>query len=230
MDAIRSVLVPLHPEGWRFVGIFSVVTLGLFWLWSPLGWLGVVLTCWCAYFFRNPDRVTPARDGLIVSPADGVVQMIVDAPPPPELDMGDEPRTRVSVFMNVFNVHVNRVPASGTISALAYHPGKFLNATLDKASEHNERQSVRMTTDQGKDIVFVQIAGLVARRIRCDLADGQVVAAGERFGLIRFGSRLDIYLDDGMAPLVAVGQLAVAGETVIADTGSDETARAGAVR
>lgn len=230
MDAIRSVLVPLHPEGWRFVGIFSAITLVLFWLWTPLGWLGAVLTCWCAYFFRNPDRVTPDRDGLVVSPADGVVQMIVEAAPPPELDMGDAPRTRISVFMNVFNVHVNRVPASGTISALAYHPGKFLNATLDKASEDNERQSVRMTTDQNKDIAFVQIAGLVARRIRCDLADGQVVEAGERFGLIRFGSRLDIYLDDGMTPLVAVGQLAVAGETVIADTRSDEPARTGVVR
>ena len=227
MEAIRSVLVPLHPEGWRFVGIFAAITLVLFWIWSPLGWLGVVLTCWCAYFFRNPDRVTPTREGLLVSPADGVVQMIAEAVPPPELDMGDTPRLRVSVFMNVFNVHVNRVPATGTITGLAYHPGKFLNATLDKASEHNERQSVRMTTDQGKDIAFVQIAGLVARRIRCDLADGQTVAAGERFGLIRFGSRVDVYLDDGMAPLVAVGQIAVAGETVIADTRSDEAARTG---
>jgi phosphatidylserine decarboxylase len=227
MDTIQSVLVPIHPEGRRFIAIFAAVTLLLFWAWTPLGWLGVVLTLWCAYFFRNPDRVTPQREGLLISPADGVVQMIVDATPPPELDMGDTPRTRISVFMNVFNVHVNRVPTGGVITGLAYHPGKFLNATLDKASEHNERQSVRMTTDQGKDIAFVQIAGLVARRILCELRASQQVSAGERFGLIRFGSRVDVYLDDGMIPMVAVGQTAVAGETVIADMKSDETAREG---
>lgn len=227
MDAIRSVLVPIHPEGRRFIAIFAAVTLLLFWAWTPLGWLGVVLTLWCAYFFRNPDRVTPQRDGLLISPADGVVQMIVNAVPPPELDMGDTPRTRISVFMNVFNVHVNRVPTGGVITGLAYHPGKFLNATLDKASEHNERQSVRMTTDQGKDIAFVQIAGLVARRILCELRVSQQVSAGERFGLIRFGSRVDVYLDDGMTPMVAVGQTAVAGETVIADMKSDEAPREG---
>ncbi len=227
MDAIRSVLVPIHKEGWRFVAIFAGLSVLLFALWAPLGGLGAILTAWCAYFFRNPERVTPERDGLVISPADGVVQMITDAAPPPELDMGEQPRVRISVFMNVFNVHVNRVPASGTVTGLAYHPGKFLNATLDKASEDNERQAVRMTTSDGKDIAFVQIAGLVARRILCDLGDGQAVTAGERFGLIRFGSRVDVYLDDGMTPMVAVGQTAIAGETVIADTGTDELARTG---
>jgi phosphatidylserine decarboxylase len=227
MDAIRSVLVPIHEEGWRFIAFFAVATFLLFLVFEPFGWVGVVLTCWCAYFFRNPDRVTPQRDGLLVSPADGVVQMITEAVPPPELDMGDAPMTRVSVFMNVFNVHVNRVPADGVITNLAYHPGKFLNATLDKASEDNERQAVRMTTDQGKDIAFVQIAGLVARRILCELKTDQQVSAGERFGLIRFGSRVDVYLDDSMTPMVAVGQTAVAGETVIADSNADEPAREG---
>jgi phosphatidylserine decarboxylase len=227
MDAIRSVLVPIHGEGWRFIAFFAVATMLLFLVWTPLGWIGVVLTTWCAYFFRNPDRITPQRDGLVVSPADGIVQMITDAVPPPELDMGDAPMTRISVFMNVFNVHVNRIPVNGIITALAYHPGKFLNATLDKASEDNERQAVRMTTDQGKDIAFVQIAGLVARRIMCDLTTDQQVSAGTRFGLIRFGSRVDVYLDDSMTPMVVVGQTAVAGETVIADDKADEPAREG---
>lgn len=230
MDAIRSVLVPIHKEGWRFVAVFAAISALLFWAWAPLGWIGAVLTGWCAYFFRDPERVTPARDGLVVSPADGVVQMITNAVPPPELGMGERERTRISVFMNVFNVHVNRVPASGVITGLAYHPGKFLNATLDKASEDNERQAVRMTTDRGQDIAFVQIAGLVARRILCGLSDGQQVSAGERFGLIRFGSRLDVYLDHGMTPLVAVGQTAVAGETVIAETGTDAPAREGVIQ
>ena len=227
MDAIKSVLVPIHKEGWRFIAIFGGVAVLLFLVWPPLGWLGVILTCWCAYFFRNPDRVTPQRSGLVISPADGVVQMIEDAVPPPELDMGDAPMTRISVFMNVFNVHVNRVPATGVVTGLAYHPGKFLNASLDKASEHNERLAVRMTTDQGKDIAFVQIAGLVARRILCEIATDQQVEAGERFGLIRFGSRVDVYLDDSMTPMVAVGQTAIAGETVIADSNADEPAREG---
>ncbi|MFQ5535758.1 MAG: phosphatidylserine decarboxylase, partial [Sphingomonadales bacterium] len=172
----------------------------------------------------------PIRAGLLVSPADGVVQMVVKAPPPPELDMGDEPRTRISVFMNVFNVHVNRVPADGEITGLAYTPGKFFNATLDKASEDNERQAVRMTTAEGKDIAFVQIAGLIARRIVCYIEEGRKVAAGERFGVIRFGSRVDIYLDEGMNALVIPGQTTVAGETVLADCKSKEARRKGETR
>lgn len=227
MDAIRSVLTPIHPEGRRFIAIFVVATVILFWIAAPLGWIGVVLSAWCAYFFRDPARLTPVRGGLYVSPADGVVQMITKSPPPAELDMGSAPRTRISIFMNVFDVHVNRVPADGAITGLHYRPGKFLNASLDKASEDNERQAVSMRTEGGKELAFVQIAGLVARRIVCDLLEGQEVRAGERFGMIRFGSRLDVYLDEGVAPLVCVGQRAVAGETVLADEGATETARRG---
>jgi phosphatidylserine decarboxylase len=202
----------------------------LAWWIEPLGYLGAVLTAWCAYFFRNPDRVTPTRKGLVISPADGVVQSIVRAAPPAELEMGDAPLTRVAVFMNVFNVHVNRAPIDGAITAVSYRPGKFLNASLDKASEDNERQSLKITTAEGKDIAFVQIAGLVARRILCWAKEGDQMKAGERFGLIRFGSRVDVYLPDGTEPLVAVGQTAVAGETVLADLASEEQARAGETR
>ena len=230
MDTIMSVLTPIHREGHKFIAAFAVATVILFLIWDPLGWIGVILTAWCAYFFRDPSRVTSTRDGLIISPADGVVQMIERAVPPPELGMGSDARPRISIFMNVFNVHVNRVPASGTIDAQAYRSGKFFDASLDKASEENERQAVRMTTSDGKDIAFVQIAGLVARRIKCDLHDGQTVQAGERFGLIRFGSRVDVYLEPDMQPLVLEGQVTIAGETVLADTQSDETARYGETR
>ncbi len=225
MDALRTVVVPIHPDGRKFVLLFAVVTVVLFFIAAPLGWIGVVASAWCAYFFRDPPRYVPSRTGLLVSPADGRVQMIVQAPPPPELEMGPAPRTRISIFLNVFDVHVNRAPASGTITKAHYRPGKFFNAALDKASEDNERQSVRMTTDEGEDIAFVQIAGLVARRILCDLHEGQQVEAGERFGLIRFGSRADVYLAEGTAPLVAVGQRVIGGETVIADARSGEKAR-----
>ena len=230
MDALKDVIVPINREGHRFIAIFAVATIILFWIADPLGWLGVLLTCWCVYFFRDPERVTPNRDGLIISPADGVVQAIEMAMPPEELSMGDEPRQRIAIFMNVFNVHVNRIPIDGEITAVAYRPGKFLNASLDKASTDNERQAIRMTTSLGQDIAFVQIAGLVARRIVCGLYEGQRVRAGARFGMIRFGSRVDVYLDAGMAPLVAVGQIAVAGQTVLADGESDEARRRGGVR
>ncbi|MBC8242530.1 MAG: phosphatidylserine decarboxylase [Alphaproteobacteria bacterium] len=230
MDALKAVMVPINREGYRFIAIFAVATMILFWIADPLGWLGVVLTCWCVYFFRDPDRITPTRDGLIISPADGVVQSIEMAVPPEELGMGDKPRQRIAVFMNVFNVHVNRIPIDGEITAVSYRPGKFLNASLDKASTDNERQAIRMTTSMGQDIAFVQIAGLVARRIVCGLYEGQRVHAGARFGLIRFGSRVDVYLDEGTAPLVVVGQTAVAGETVLADCDGDEARRQGEVR
>ena len=230
MDTIRSILTPIHPEGHRFVAIFALVTLILFWIWDPLGWIGAVATLWCTYFFRNPARITADRAGLYISPADGVVQQIKDAAPPPELDMGTAPRTRISIFMNVFDVHVNRIPADGEITALHYRSGKFFNASLDKASEDNERQAVRLRTAGGKDLAFVQIAGLVARRIVCNLLEGQKVRAGERFGMIRFGSRVDVYLDDGVAPLVCVGQRAVGGETVLADENAGEAARKGEPR
>ncbi len=227
---VRSTFAPIHREGWPFVAVFAAIAAVLWWLWTPLGVAGAVLTAWCAYFFRNPERVTPLREGLVVSPADGTVQMIEAAAPPPELEMGETSRMRISIFMNVFNVHINRIPAGGTVEALAYRPGKFLNASLDKASEHNERNSVRLRCADGHELAFVQIAGLVARRIRCWIAEGQAVSAGERFGLIRFGSRVDVYLPDGTAPLVCVGQTAVAGETVLADLGSAEEQREGEIR
>ena len=226
-SSFEQFLVPLHPEGWRFVALFALVTLVLFWLWSPLGWIGVVATVWCAYFFRDPPRVTPSREGLVISPADGVVCMIAQVPPPPELTMGDAPMTRISVFMNVFNVHVNRIPVSGTIVDKAYIPGQFLNASLDKASVFNERNAVRLKMTDGRDIAFVQIAGLVARRIRCDVERNDSVRTGERFGLIRFGSRVDVYLPSDVAPQVIVGQTTVAGETVLADLAGTEPAREG---
>jgi len=230
LDSVRSVFVPIHPEGWRFIGIFALITLGVGLFWAPFLFIGGLLTGWCAYFFRNPDRITPAREGLVISPADGVVQMIESAAPPPELEMGAAQLTRISIFMNVFNVHVNRAPVDGRIEKLAYRAGKFLNASLDKASEHNERQSVRMALDDGRDIAVVQIAGLVARRIMIWVEEGQGILAGERFGLIRFGSRVDVYLPDGVSPLVCVGQIAVAGETVIADLAAGESPREGEQR
>ena len=227
---LKIVMVPINPAGWPFIGLFAAATAGLFWALQPLGWIGVVLTLWCTYFFRDPDRVTPVREDLVISPADGVVQLIDEAVPPAELGMGDAPLPRICVFMNVFNVHVNRIPVDGAIAAIAYRPGKFFNASLDKASEFNERMSIRMNSRNGKDIAFVQIAGLVARRIKCDLVEGQTVKAGQRFGLIRFGSRVDVYLREGTTAMVALGQLTVAGETVIADLTSQETARMGEVR
>jgi phosphatidylserine decarboxylase len=230
MDTLRSVLVPIHREGWRFIAIFAIVTLVLFAIAKPLGWLGVIATLWCVYFFRDPPRVAPTRSGLILSPADGVIQMIGRAVPPAELNMGSDALLRISVFLNVLNVHVNRVPADGEITALAYRPGKFLNAALDKASEENERQAVKLRLRDGREIAFVQIAGLIARRIVCEIEEGQTVRAGQRFGMIRFGSRCDVYLGEGMAPLVAVGQTAIGGETVLADAESSEPARTGEVR
>jgi phosphatidylserine decarboxylase len=230
MDSIFAALAPIHREGWKFIALFALATLVAFALANVLGWIGVVLTAWCAYFFRDPQRVTPVREGLVVAPADGLIQMIEPAPPPPELDMGGDPRIRVSIFMNALDVHVNRAPVDGRVTGLAYRPGAFFDASLDKASADNERQAVRITTPGGKDIAVVQIAGLMARRIVCDLAEGQEVRAGQRFGMIRFGSRVDVYLDDGMAPLVAVGQRAVAGETVIADAAATEPPRQAEVR
>jgi phosphatidylserine decarboxylase len=217
MNMLKIVAVPTHREGWRFIAIFAVITLILTAVWTPLFWPGLAVTAWCYYFFRDPVRSVPQRDGLIVSPADGVVSLIVDTLPPPGLGLGDQPRVRVSVFMNVFNCHVNRAPIGGTIRKIAYHPGKFLNASLDKASEHNERNEIAIEYTDGQQIGVVQIAGLVARRILCLVSEGRAVETGERFGLIRFGSRLDIYLPEGIQPLVCLGQATVAGETVLAD-------------
>ena len=216
MQMLGTFIKPMHPEGVKFVAIFAGITVGLFLLSSILGWIGVGLTVWCYYFFRDPERVTPTRDGLIVSPADGVVSLIEPAVPPAELGMADTELTRVSVFMNVFNCHVNRTPIAGEITAVAYRPGKFFNASLDKASADNERNSLCVRMADGQELAVVQIAGLVARRIVCFVKPGVRMQTGERFGLIRFGSRLDVYLPVGTEPLVSIGQTMVAGETVLA--------------
>jgi phosphatidylserine decarboxylase len=229
-DLVSTVVKPLHREGYRFLALFGLVTLALFVLWTPLGWVGLGLTVWCYYFFRDPDRVTPDRAGLVISPADGVVSSIEPAVPPAELGLGEAPLPRVSVFMSVFDCHVNRAPIAGEVTAVAYRPGKFVNAALDKASEDNERNGIALRMEDGRSLGVVQIAGLVARRILCDVRPGDRLATGERFGMIRFGSRLDVYLPEGTAPLVAVGQGMIAGETVLADLASDEPARPGVVR
>lgn len=213
-------LPKIHQEGFIFIGIFLVATLILWAISDFLGYIGLVLTGWCAYFFRDPDRVVPQKEGLIVSPADGVVHAIVeDAETPPEMDLPKGKWTRVSIFLNVFNVHVNRVPVGGKIIKSIYHPGKFLNASLDKASKDNERQSLVVeTADKSKTkIGFTQIAGLIARRIRCDIREDDDVQTGHRFGLIRFGSRCDIFLPEGITPKLIVGQKTIAGETILAD-------------
>jgi phosphatidylserine decarboxylase len=221
VNSIRSQLVPVHREGYPFVGAFALGSLILFLIWSPLGWIGTVLTVWCALFFRDPVRVTPVREGIVVAPADGRIAAVVNTPPPPEVGLGERALPRVSIFMSVFNCHVNRSPVSGRIDEIAYHPGAFVSADLDKASEENERNSFLISTGTAR-IGVVQIAGLVARRIVCFVRKGESVGAGERIGMIRFGSRVDVYLPEGVRPLVAEGQTAVAGETIIADLrGSD---------
>lgn len=226
VNSITSSLVPIHREGWRFIAIFAAVALVLFWLdWNFLAWVGVIATVWCAYFFRDPERVTPFRDGLVISPADGRISAIEKVIPPPELDLEREPITRISVFMNVFDVHVNRSPLEARIARISYIPGIFLNADLDKASEDNERQALTLELADGRKIGVVQIAGLIARRIVKFVNEGERLVAGQRFGLIRFGSRVDVYLPRGVNALVAIGQRAIAGETVFADLSSPEGER-----
>ena len=224
VNSIRSQLVPVHREGYPFVGAFALGSLVLFLIWSPLGWIGTVLTIWCALFFRDPVRVTPVREGIVVAPADGRVAAVANAPPPPELGLSERALPRVSIFMSVFDCHVNRSPVTGRIDEIAYHPGAFLSADLDKASEDNERNSFLISTGTAR-IGVVQIAGLVARRIVCFVRKGTSVGAGERIGMIRFGSRVDVYLPEGVRPLVAEGQSAIAGETIIADLRSGERER-----
>lgn len=213
----------IHKEGFIFILAFAAVTFLLSSFSSKLGVVGFVMTSWCVYFFRNPDRYTPISDDLIVSPADGILQSITKISPPPELNLGVDNMLRISIFLNVFNVHVNRVPATGKILKLHYNPGKFFNASLDKASIHNERQSVLMETGSGQQIVFVQIAGLIARRIVCELEEGKEVEVGERYGIIRFGSRVDVYLPEDTALLVTEGQVCIGGETVLADLKMDKS-------
>jgi len=227
MNMLKIVAVPMHKEGRKFVAIFAAIAVALSFVWMPLFWLGVGATVWCYYFFRNPVRVIPQQPGLVMSPADGIISLIEDVTPSEDLGLGVAPVTRVSVFMNVFNCHVNRAPIAGKVTHVVYRHGKFLNASLDKASEHNERNSITIEAEDGVRIGVVQIAGLVARRIVCFVREGSVLGAGHRFGLIRFGSRLDVYLPKGVSPLVAVGQTAVAGETVLADLLDPSRARSG---
>jgi phosphatidylserine decarboxylase len=216
VNMLDTFIKPMHPEGWRFVGIFGAVTVLAFLICQPLGWICLGLTVWCYYFFRDPKRAVPLDPGLILSPADGVVSLIEPAVPPAELGLGPDALMRVSVFMSVFNCHVNRLPIEGRITAIAYRPGKFLNASLDKASVDNERNALAVELPDGRKIAVVQIAGLVARRILCWAKEGQHMRAGDRFGLIRFGSRLDVYLPNGVEPEVAIGQTMIAGETILA--------------
>lgn len=220
-----SVLTPVHRDGWKFLAIAAGLALLFLMLWPPLGWLLVVVALYIAYFFRDPDRVTPLREGLVVSPADGRISAIERVRPPPELGFGIEERQRISVFLSVFDVHVNRAPVAGRISRSVYVPGAFVNAALDKASADNERRALIIATADGTEIGVVQIAGLIARRIVTIKDEGDTVAVGERIGLIRFGSRVDVYLPVGRAALVAVGQTAIAGETVLADLASGEAER-----
>jgi phosphatidylserine decarboxylase len=215
--SIRSQLVPINQEGYPFIAGFGIASLILMWLWSPLGWLGFVATLWCVYFFRDPPRVTPLREGLVIAPADGRVSRIANAVPPAELALGERAVARISIFMSVFDCHVNRSPVTGRIERIAYRAGLFLNADLDKASDDNERNCFLIRTASGSRIGVVQIAGLIARRIVPFVREGTAVGAGERIGMIRFGSRVDVYLPDGGRPLVAEGQIAIAGETIIAD-------------
>jgi phosphatidylserine decarboxylase len=226
INSIRAQLSPIHPEGYPFVGVFALVAIVLMWLWPPLGWLAVAATIWCVYFFRDPPRVTPARDGLLVAPADGRVSRVVETIPPAELELGERPLSRVSIFMSVFNCHVNRSPLAGRIERIVYRAGAFLSADLDKASESNERNMFVIAAANGARIGVIQIAGLVARRIVPFVRAGDVVTAGQRIGMIRFGSRVDVYLPDGVRPLVAEGQTTIAGETVLADLKGAEAVRA----
>ena len=228
VNSVSEVLVPIHREGYRFIAIFAAVTLALFWLGAgPVAWVGVVLTLWCAYFFRDPERVTPLRDGLVISPADGRVSAIEEVIPPVELDLARAPVTRISVFMHVFDVRVHRSPIDAASRRMTYVPGLFVNADLDKASLDNERQALTLERANGQRIGVVQIAGLVARRIVKFVNEGEHLSAGQRFGLIRFGSRVDVYLPQGVKAQVCIGQRAVAGETVLADLASTEPERVG---
>ena len=220
----------IRREGWPFIAIAALVTLALFGVMQGFGWIGLIVTGWCVLFFRDPDRVTPEGDDLVISPADGVVQSITEAPPPPELEMGPTPLRRVSIFMNVFDVHVNRMPVDASVDRIAYRPGAFFNASFDKASDQNERRSLRLKMADGKELAVVQIAGLVARRILCWTGESQTLRAGERFGMIRFGSRVDVYLPPGTRVLVVPGQRSVGGETVIAELNTGGPDRSGQSR
>jgi phosphatidylserine decarboxylase len=227
---MKSILAPIHRAGWPFIFLFAIVTVLLSLFSSVLGFAGLALTGWCIYFFRNPYRVTPLGKDLIISPGDGMITKIEKAVPPKEMKWSTKPRTRISIFLNVFDVHVNRIPVDGVITAIQYHPGKFFNASLDKASEFNERNSLLIQTPSGQEVLVVQIAGLIGRRILCDVTAGQDVKAGQTFGMIRFGSRVDLYLPEGVHPQVVEGQRMIGGETIMGTLDSKEPQRKGEIR
>ncbi len=226
---LRRVLAPLHPDGFKFVAAAALATVLLFLLWAPAGWVAAAATLWMIYFFRDPWRVSPLRDGLLVSPADGIVMSVAPARPPPELDMGDGEFVRIGIFLNIFDVHVTRAPIDGRVTALRYTKGRFVDASREEASLNNERMAIRLAPSDGPEIAYVQVAGLVARRIVCDLREGQRIATGQRMGIIRFGSRVDVYCPPPYVTMVAVGQRMVGGETVIADRLAREPPRPGVV-
>lgn len=218
--SIKNALVPIHPAGYPFIAGFFLGALVLGLIFEPLFWIGLGLTAWCAYFFRNPERVTPVNDDEVVAPADGRISYVGKAVPPAELELGAAKMLRISVFMNVFDCHINRTPMTGAVKRIVYRTGKFVNAELDKASSENERNALIVETVHG-DMAVVQIAGLIARRIVCFANKGDALTTGERFGLIRFGSRLDVYLPEGATAKVALGQTAIGGETVLARFNDD---------
>jgi len=224
---LRRFLAPLHPDGFKFVLAGVGATILLFLLWVRGGWIAALVTLWLAYFFRDPWRVTPTRQGLLISPADGSVVSIATAAPPPELAMGGAAVAQIGIFLSVFDVHVIRAPLGGRVAALRYTKGRFLNASRDEASRHNERMAIRLAPPEGPEIAFVLVAGLLARRIVCDLREGQEVVTGQRIGIIRFGSRVDVYCPEGYVPMVIAGQRMVGGETVLADVLAHEPSRQG---
>ena len=224
---LRKVLAPLHPDGFKFVLAAALATVLLFLLWTPAGWAAAVVTLWMVYFFRDPWRVTPTREGLLVSPADGIVTSVTPARPPPELEMGEVEVTRIGIFLNIFDVHVTRAPIGGRVVALRYTKGRFVNASHEEASLNNERMAIRVAPPEGPEVAYVQIAGLVARRIVCDLREGQRIVVGQRMGIIRFGSRVDVYCPPPYVTMVVAGQRMVGGETVLADRFAQEPSRQG---
>lgn len=224
---LRRVLAPLHPDGFKFVAAAAAATILLFFVAPPAGWIAAVLTLWIVYFFRDPWRVTPRREGVLVSPADGIVTAVGPVTPPPELGLGDAEVTRIGIFLSLFDVHVNRAPIAGRVVGLNYRKGRFLDAGREEAALANERMAIRVAPGEGPEIAFVQVAGLLARRIVCELREGQRVAAGQRIGLIRFGSRVDVYCPPPYVTMVVAGQRMIGGETIIADRSAAEPVREG---
>lgn len=225
LDSIADLFVPIHRDGHKFLGIGLALTVLFFLVWSPIGWICAIVTAWIAYFFRDPDRITPLREGLVIAPSDGRVAGIERVMPPPELGLEGGERNRISIFLSLFDMHINRAPVAGRITRSVYVPGAFLRASSDKASDDNERRALVIETPTGDEVAVLQIAGMISRRIVTFAGESDTVGVGQRFGLIRFGSRVDVYLPEGKSPLVSIGQRMIAGETVIADLRSDEAER-----